>query len=119
MRLTTDAPIDYILDRTTFNLHEPLNFVLGPDESLTDSVSAFARFEFEQTEYYWRAWVHRLAIPFEWQEAVIRAAITLKLCTYEPTGAIVAAVTTSIPEAPHTQRIGIIASVGSGTHISS
>ncbi len=104
MRLTTDAPIDYILGGTTFTLHEPMNFVLGPDKSLTDSVSAFARFEFEHTEFYWRAWVHRLAIPFEWQEAVIRAAITLKLCTYEPTGAIVAAVTTSIPEAPHSQR---------------
>jgi GH15 family glucan-1,4-alpha-glucosidase len=104
MRLTTDAPIDYVLDGTTFILHEPMSFVLGPDETLTDSVNAFARFEFEQTEHYWRAWVHRLAIPFEWQEAVIRAAITLKLCTYEPTGAIIAAVTTSIPEAPGTQR---------------
>lgn len=104
MRLTTDAPIDYLLDDTTFILHEPMNFVLGPDETLTESVGAVARSEFEQTEHYWRSWVHRLAIPFEWQEAVIRAAITLKLCTYEPTGAIIAAVTTSIPEAPHTER---------------
>ncbi len=104
MRLTTDAPIDYILSATTFNLHEPIHVVLGPDESLTDSVSAYARSEFEHTEHYWRSWVHRLAIPFEWQEAVIRAAITLKLCTYEPTGAIIAAVTTSIPEAPNSQR---------------
>ena len=57
-----------------------------------------------RTRDYWLKWVHRLAIPFEWQDAVIRAAITLKLCTYEPTGAIVAALTTSIPEAPNTQR---------------
>ena len=49
---------------------------------------------------HWRQWVRGLAIPLEWQEAVIRAAITLKLCQHEETGAIVAALTTSIPEQP-------------------
>ncbi|WP_411027970.1 glycoside hydrolase family 15 protein, partial [Salmonella sp. s54234] len=51
-----------------------------------------------------REWVRNLSIPLEWQDAVIRSAITLKLCQYEETGAIVAAITTSIPEAPHTVR---------------
>jgi hypothetical protein len=53
----------------------------------------------EETAAYWREWVRYLSIPFEWQEAVIRAAITLKLNAYDDSGAIVAAMTTSIPEA--------------------
>jgi len=104
LRLTTDAPIDYILSETAFNLDETVNLILGPDETLSEGSADTARAFEEQTELYWREWTHRLAIPSEWQEAVIRAAITLKLCTYEPTGAIVAAVTTSIPEAPGSQR---------------
>ena len=58
----------------------------------------------ERTRDYWLNWVRSLAIPLEYQTEVIRAAITLKLCNYEDTGAIIAAHTTSIPEAPGTQR---------------
>lgn len=104
IRLTTDAPIDYIMDETTFNVADPINLVLGPDETLTEGAAETARAYEERTQLYWRGWVHRLALPSEWQDAVIRAAITLKLCNYEPTGAIVAALTTSIPEAPHSER---------------
>jgi GH15 family glucan-1,4-alpha-glucosidase len=48
--------------------------------------------------------VRNLNLPFEWQEAVIRAAITLQLCSFHETGGIVAALTTSIPEAPDSKR---------------
>ena len=104
IRLTTDAPIDYILDETLFNLAEPVNLILGPDETLTEGAAETAINYEERTQLYWKGWVHRLALPPEWQDAVIRAAITLKLCNYEPTGAIVAALTTSIPEAAETER---------------
>jgi GH15 family glucan-1,4-alpha-glucosidase len=104
IRLTTDAPIDYILDETSFNLAEPLNLILGPDETLTEGAAETAINYEERTQLYWKSWVHRLALPPEWQDAVIRAAITLKLCSYEPTGAIVAALTTSVPEAAETER---------------
>lgn len=104
MRLTTDAAVDHVLDERMVNLSGPLTFVLGPDESLADSPAETGRLFRQETERYWRNWARRLAIPFEWQEAVIRAAITLKLCNYEPTGGIVAAITTSLPEAPHSGR---------------
>ncbi|MGI9476613.1 MAG: glycoside hydrolase family 15 protein [Hyphomicrobiaceae bacterium] len=104
IRLTTDAPIDYVLAETAFNLDEPISLILGPDETLTDGLSETARHFEEQTVAYWRSWSRRLALPFDWQEAVIRAAITLKLCTYEPTGAIIAALTTSLPEAADSGR---------------
>ena len=63
-----------------------------------------AREFLEETIDYWRDWVRSLSVPFDWQEAVIRASITLKLCNFEETGAIVAALTTSVPEAPGTER---------------
>ncbi len=104
LRLTTDAPIDYIVGERLFNLDRGINLILGPDETLTGGVGEMARYFMKRTAEYWRAWAKRLAVPLEWQEAVVRAAVTLKLCTYESTGAIVAAVTTSIPEAPDSGR---------------
>lgn len=104
LRLSTNAPVTYLLDETTFNLTNPISFILGPDETLTGGIEDTARQFEERTEDYWARWVRRLALPLEWQQAVIRAAITLKLCCFEETGAIVAAMTTSIPEAADTER---------------
>lgn len=97
-RVTTDAPIAYILQGSEFVLDGELNFILGPDESLSETPGNLAADWQTRTEAHWRDWSRRLATPPEWQEAVIRAAITLKLCVYEETGGIVAALTTSIPE---------------------
>ncbi len=104
LRLTTDAPISYVSDATSFVLQRPLSLILGPDEPLAASIENSARDLEERTHDHWVEWVRSLSIPFEWQDAVIRAAIALKLCSFEETGAIVAALTTSIPEAPSSGR---------------
>ena len=104
LRLTTDAPITYVAQERPFVVDRPLSFFFGEDEPLRSDADSTAREFLDQTVDFWRDWVRSLSIPFEWQEAVIRAAITLKLCNFEETGAIVAALTTSVPEAPHTQR---------------
>jgi GH15 family glucan-1,4-alpha-glucosidase len=104
VRLTTDCSITAILEETPFVLREPFALILGPDETLQGSVPDVARRFHEQTVDYWRDWVRDLSIPFEWQEEIIRAAITLKLAAHDDTGAIIAAPTTSIPEAAGSSR---------------
>jgi len=104
LRLTTDAPISYALEATAFVLQRSINLVLGPDETFAAPLDATVRDFDERTREHWMAWSRSLSIPFEWQDEVIRAAISLKLCSFEETGAIVAALTTSIPEAPGSER---------------
>lgn len=53
---------------------------------------------FKETITIWRNWVAKSTYTGRWREMVIRSALTLKLLTFEPTGAIVAAPTCSIPE---------------------
>jgi len=100
LRLTTNASLTAIDEERPFFLDEPLTMLLGPDETVPGAVTEIGRRFIEETTAYWRDWVRRLAIPFEWQPAVIRAAITLQQNAFDDTGAIVAAMTTSIPEAP-------------------
>jgi GH15 family glucan-1,4-alpha-glucosidase len=98
LRLTTNAPIDRLRGEDYFRLERPLHFFLGPDESFGGKLEYEVGMMFDRTRDEWRHWVRGLAIPLEWQDVVIRAAITLKLCQHEETGAIVAALTTSLPE---------------------
>lgn len=104
LRLTTDAPVSCVLEEIPFVLAGPIDLILGPDEIIAHAISDLAREFAERTDAYWRNWCRGLSVPFEWQDAVIRAAITLKLMSFEDTGAIIAALTTSIPEAPESGR---------------
>jgi GH15 family glucan-1,4-alpha-glucosidase len=98
MRLTTNCAVSHIVEERLFRLEEPLVLFFGPDEPFIGNVLGNGLNMLHQTSMYWREWVRTLSVPLDWQKPVIRAAITLKLCVYEETGAIVAAMTTSIPE---------------------
>src|SRR3954469_13015257 len=104
LRLTTDAPVGRVHDGRSFRLERANHFFLGPDEPFVGNVAQTLATMLHETSDEWRRWVRGLAIPLEWQHVVIRAAIALKLCQHEETGAIAAALTTSIPEAPDSGR---------------
>ena len=91
LRLSTDAPIGLIADERPFRVERPHTFFLGPDEGFDGPLDPTVKTMLSETIGEWKSWVRGLATPPEWQEAVIRAAITLKLCQHEDTGAIVAA----------------------------
>lgn len=98
LRLSTNAPVGLMMDERCFRVERPLHFFLGPDESFAGNLATTLEEMLGYTTYHWQNWARGLATPFEWQDVVIRSAITLKLCQHEETGAIVAALTTSIPE---------------------
>ncbi len=104
LRLTTDVSITAVVEENPFFLEHAVTLLLGPDETVQGAVADVGGRFLEDTTFYWREWVRSLGVPFEWQDAVIRAAITLELNVFEDTGAIVASVTTSIPEAAGTGR---------------
>jgi GH15 family glucan-1,4-alpha-glucosidase len=104
VRLTTDAPLSLIESEAPFVVTRPMHMVLGPDEPFTGDLATLSREFCDRTHDYWTTWVRGLSISYDWQEAVIRAAITLKLSTFDETGGIIAALTTSIPESPGSGR---------------
>jgi GH15 family glucan-1,4-alpha-glucosidase len=104
MRLTTDAPLSYIDREAPFVLTRPLHLVFATDVPFEGELATTCREFADRTRDHWQDWIRRLALSYEWQDPIIRAAITLKLSEFEETGGIVAAHTTSIPEAPGSGR---------------
>ena len=78
LRLTTDASLTAVLEERAFFLDDAITSMLGADETITENARDLGRTFVERTLHHWRDWVRGLAIPFEWQAAVIRAAITLQ-----------------------------------------
>ncbi len=75
IRLTTDAPLSLIESESPFVLTRPLHLVFGPDEPFPGDLQTTCREFVDRTHDYWMEWVRRLSISYDWQEAIIRAAI--------------------------------------------
>src|SRR5688572_30204132 len=103
LRLTTDAPLSYMNDEP-FALTERKHFVLAWGAPVEEPLAPLCEHFLRETVRYWQLWVKHCHIPPVYQEEVIRSALTLKLHCFEDTGAIAAALTTSIPEAPGSGR---------------
>jgi GH15 family glucan-1,4-alpha-glucosidase len=97
VRLTTDIPLSY-LEGQPFVLSERRYFVFSYGSPVEESLPALCQRFLDETLRYWGTWVKDCDIPPIFQQEVIRSALVLKLHCYEDTGAIVAAMTTSIPE---------------------
>jgi GH15 family glucan-1,4-alpha-glucosidase len=103
LRITTDVPLSY-LGGQPFALSERRHFVVSWGAPVEEPLEPMCDRFLSETSRYWRKWVKHCDIPPLYQQAVIRSALAIKLHCYEDTGAIVAAMTTSIPEAPGSAR---------------
>ena len=83
----------------TLKKGEAMPFVLSYGESfgpLPQSMDAYIALE--ETELFWRRWASLCKVKDPWRKTIMRSLLTLKGLSYAPTGGIVAAVTTSLPE---------------------
>jgi GH15 family glucan-1,4-alpha-glucosidase len=103
VRLTSDVPLSY-LSGLPFALTSRRALALTWGAPIEEPLAPLAERFLAETVRYWQRWVKGCDVPPAYQEAVIRSALTLKLHCFEDTGAIVAATTTSLPEAPGTGR---------------
>ena len=108
LSLATDVPLKFQDDggvSAEFVLEEGQSktFIFQNDDgkgspAAIPASEAEAKEPFERTVKFWQDWVGRCTYRGRWRERIERSALALKLLTYEPTGAIVAAPTTSLPE---------------------
>ena len=104
VRLTTNISLTYMMENQYFVLNDTRYLVLTYGAPLEASVPETAETFLQKTINYWRHWVKSTSIKDFYQKQVIRSALVLKIHQYEDTGGIIAAATTSLPEAPGSGR---------------
>jgi GH15 family glucan-1,4-alpha-glucosidase len=110
IRLQTDMALgaegDWVRARHALKAGEQIYCSLSWAEELDSPMSIDeANARLAATTHYWRAWLNRARLPdHRWRGPIQRSALAIKGLTYIPTGATVAALTTSLPETPGGQR---------------
>jgi GH15 family glucan-1,4-alpha-glucosidase len=104
VHLRASVPVTVVdhahISRFTVSAGDTVSFVLTWEASFREPPKPVrADRALRDTEKYWSKWVGRCEYDGEWRDAVVRSMITLKALTYSPTGGLVAAATTSLPEA--------------------
>ncbi len=97
VRVSTDVSLAY-LEGQPFVLSERKCFILSYGAPVEEALMPLCQRFLDETTRYWGTWVKDCDIPPLFQQEVIRSALVLKLHCYEDTGAIVASMTTSLPE---------------------
>ncbi|MBN7810153.1 glycoside hydrolase family 15 protein [Algoriphagus sp. H41] len=104
VRLTTNAPLSFIIEEKSFVLQRPIYLVFTYGRPLEAPIESTAERFLQSTTEYWHSWVKSTSIYNFHQRLVLRSALLLKIHQYEDTGAIIAASTTSLPESPGSTR---------------
>jgi GH15 family glucan-1,4-alpha-glucosidase len=104
VRLTTNAPLTFIAEEKFFVLQKPIYLVFTYGRPLEAPIETTAEQFLLSTTDYWQSWVKSTSIYNFHQRLVLRSALVLKIHQFEDTGAIIAASTTSLPEAPGSTR---------------
>lgn len=96
--LYSNIDADTILDSKEIKLKSDVYFVFGYNEKIFPPNLQKAKLELERTKVYWLNWMERTPSYKRYNEEISRSALTLKLLSYDKSGAVLAAATTSLPE---------------------
>ena len=96
--LYTDLNKEIVVSGQTLTLSSDHFFLVGYNEKLFVPSLDMAFLELERTKVYWLNWMERTPTYKSYNKDIARSAMTLKLMSYDSSGAILAAITTSLPE---------------------
>ncbi len=102
--LYSDLPFEDILEQAPITLERDCFLLVSYNQKLTPPTVDWVELEFERTKVYWMGWTAKTNLLTKYPAQVERSALVLKLLAHQKSGAILAAVTTSLPETIGEQR---------------